>query len=437
MRESRAKKLVRYVVPTVLSNLSICLFTVVDGIFVGRGVGTVALGAVNLALPFVLVVLALDMLATIGGVTVTAIRLGRGDKEGANQAFMSSLVGIVAISIVLFIAGVCFAGPLARLLGANDTYFEMVTDYLFWYGIFIIPSGFGMLLQGFCRNDGAPALVGAAVISGTVLNIFGDWLFVFPLQMGVKGAAIATGISQTVAMLIVLTHFIRKKGDLRIAKFKPNAALFRKVAVRGLPEMIAQFATPVTTLCLNYVLIRRLGDTAVNAFSIINYVNALSAGIFFGASEGLQPLFGQSYGAKNADDLKYYFHTGLLISFIGSLIIFILILFAGGPVCALFGADHAAYDVTVSALPKFSWSFIFVSVNTIISAYLYSTKRTAEAVILNAGRGLLLNSVIISALPIVFGSGVIWFTAGIAEVLSFALAIALLKKSERYGIVFK
>lgn len=221
----RTRKLIKYVVPTMLGSISFFLFTIVDGIFVGRGVGTNALGAVNLVMPFVMVVNALFQLTTIGGVAIIAVRLGRGDVQGANHAFMHAVTGTIVISALLMLAGTCLTGPLCRLMGASDTFYQLTTEYLFWYSVFIIPSGLSTALQGFCRNDGSPVLVSAATIIGTAVNIVGDWLLIFPLKMGVAGAAIATGVSQLVTLLIVLIHFIRKKGVLRFCRFRVESAL--------------------------------------------------------------------------------------------------------------------------------------------------------------------------------------------------------------------
>jgi putative MATE family efflux protein len=413
------------------------LFTVVDGIFVGRGVNTDALGAINIAFPFIMLVGAFNMLVTIGGVTITAIRLGRGDTEGANQSFIHSFSGVAVIAVLLCFTGVFFTGPLARLLGANDLYFNYVYDYLFWVTAFFIPAQIGITLQGFCRNDGSPRLVAAANIASTAANIFLDWLFIFPLQKGVAGAAIATGISQTISLCIILTHFIHKKGFLRFHAFSPNFSLWRKIAFRGLPEMAAQFSTPVTIFCMNYALLAHFGGSAVNGFSIINYVASFSSMIFFGVSDGLQPLFGQSYGAKHEKNLHYYFRTGVLINFFASAAIFVLLLFTGRVICRLFGADEATTRVILNAMPRFTWSFLLISLNTIISAYLFSTKRTKEAVIINVCRGLLFNASVISVFPVLFGAAVVWFTAGIAEALTLVAALALLAHSEKGGITFK
>lgn len=437
MSNTRSRNLIKYVLPTMLGSVCFFLFTIIDGIFVGHGVGTNALGSVNLVMPFVMIINALFMLTTIGGVTIVAIRLGRGDQNGANQAFMHALTGAVVISVVLCLIGTCLTGPLCRLLGANGTFYDMSTEYLFWYSVFIIPSSLSTTLQGFCRNDGSPILVSIAVVTGTICNIFGDWLLIFPLRMGLAGAAIATGVSQTITMLIVLTHFLRRKGALTFRRFPIDGALFRKIAVRGLPECIAQFATPVTTLWMNYVLLAKIGDIAVNAYSIISYVASFSVAIFFGTAEGLQPLFGKCYGSRNEKDLKYYFRAGVLINFIGSVLINILLLFIGHSVCQLFGADAETLEFTVRTMPLYAWGFVVMSFNTIISAYLYSTKRTKQANVINVLRSLLVNTVIILSLPQIFGGAIVWHTFGIYEAIVLAVAVILLKHSERNGIVYR
>lgn len=437
MTNSRAKNLIKYVLPTMLGSVSFFLFTIVDGIFVGRGVGTNALGAVNLMMPFIMIVNALFQLATIGGVTVTAIRFGRKDYEGANDAFMHSLSAAALISIILCFLGVFLTGPLCRLLGATDTYYELSKEYLFWYSIFIIPSGLSTALQGFCRNDGSPMLVSGAVVFSACLNVFGDWLLVFPLKMGLMGAAIATGVSQSVTLLILLTHFIRKRGHLCICRFKAQAALFKKIIIRGTPECIAQFATPVTTLWMNRVLITQIGNIAVNAFSIISYVASFSVAIFFGTSEGLQPLIGNCYGAKNSKDLKYYFHAGLIINFVGSAFINILLLIFGKHICMLFGTDSETLSYTVYTMPIYALGFLAMAFNTMISSYLYSTKRTKQADIINFLRSFVINSIVILLIPKLFGAGLVWYTFVIYEVIVLIIAIILLRHSEKNGIVYK
>ena len=432
MRSDRAKNLVKYVFPAILTNTCIFPFTIIDGVFVGHGVGTDALGAVNIAMPFVMIATALNMLTSIGGVTIAAIRLGRGDKDGTNQAFMHALTANFALSLIITLLGTVLTEPLCRLLGADAYYLPMFREYVFWWALGAIPSALSVVFQSFCRNDGSPMLVAAATAASTLLNIFLDWLLVFPLRMGVMGAALATGISQAVSFLIVL-----KKGDLRIRRFKPEGKLYRKVIFRGLPEMIAQFATPVSTICMNHVLVANLGELGVNAFAVISYVASFSMSVLFGASEGLQPLFGQAYGAKHDEDLKYYLHRGMLISLVGSILCTLLAFCLGRPICALFGAEGEVLDFIVKHMPEYAWGFIIAGLNTLLSAYPYSTKRSVPAIVLNTLRSFVFSILVILGLPAIFGSSVIWFTYSISECLVLISALVLTKYSERNGIVYR
>lgn len=437
METSRKKIIFKNVGPAILSNACVFLFSVVDGIFVGNGAGSQALGAVNLALPFVLLAQALNAMASIGGVTITAIRFGRGDKEGAQNAFMHSLTLNLIVGIFITLCGSVFTGAVCGLLGASESYLPLVKEYVFWYALFAIPNALSLNLQFFCRNDGSPGLVAVTNVISSALNIFLDWLFVFPMQMGVMGAAVATGISQTVGLVIILTHYVLKKGDLRIKKYTPQGNLFRKIVFRGLPEAIAQFSTPVTTLCMNRTLMAAFGDIGINAFAIISYLSSFTMSVFFGASEGLQPLFGQAYGAKDDEELRHYYRAGQLISVVGSVLCVAVYVIFPQSLCKLFGADGETLVFTAAHMWEYCWGFIVGSLNTMTSAYFYSTKRSGQAIALNIVRSLIMNSLIITFLPKIFGNAIVWHTFGIYEVLVLILAVALKKGSERNGIVYK
>lgn len=437
METSRNKIIFKNVAPAILANACVFLFSVVDGIFVGNGAGIQALGAVNLALPFVLVTNALNAMASIGGVTVTAIRFGRGDKDGAQNAFMHSFTISLMIGLLVMLAGCVFTDPLCSLLGASESYAEMVQDYVFWWALFSVANSLSLNLQSFCRNDGAPGLVAVTNVITTTVNIFLDWLFVFPMQKGVMGAAVATGISQIVGLLIISTHFIFKKGSLVIGRYKPQGKLYTKIIFRGLPEAIAQFSTPVTTLCMNYTLMATFGDIGINAFSIISYLSSFTMAVFFGASEGMQPLFGQAYGAKEDDDLRHYYRAGQLISIIGSALCVAVYVIFPHQLCKLFGAEGETLDYTAVHMWEYCWGFIVGSINTMISAYFYSTKRSVQAITLNVIRSLVMNTLIITFLPKIIGNVIVWHTFGIYEVLVLIIAIALKKSSEKNGVVYK
>lgn len=436
MKVSRNKIILQNVAPAILANACVFLFSVVDGIFVGQGAGMQALGAVNLALPFVLIVQALNAMASIGGVTITAIRFGSGDKEGAQSAFMHSVTINFLVGCLVTLIGCGLTSPVCKLLGATGSYFELAKDYVFWWALFAAANSVSLNLQSFCRNDGNPGLVAVTNVVVTVLNIFLDWLFVFPMQKGVAGAAVATGISQVVGLLVISTHFVFKKGYLRIRKYKPQVKLYCKIVLRGLPEAIAQFSTPVTTFCMNRTLMLTYGEIGINAFSIISYLSSFTMSVFFGASEGMQPLFGQAYGAKQEDDLKHYYRAGQIISVAGSAVCVAVYTLFPHALCGLFGADSETISFTALHVWEYCWGFIVGSINTMISAYFYSTKRSGQAIALNLVRSLIMNSLVITFVPMLFGKAVVWHTFGIYEILVLIVAVALKKVSERNGITY-
>ncbi|MBO6301536.1 MAG: MATE family efflux transporter [Ruminiclostridium sp.] len=428
---NRRQTLIKYVVPAMLTNVCYFLFTIVDGLFVGNGVGETALGAVNVAIPFTMIVMAIGMLTSIGGAVVAAISIGEGDMDHANSTFFHSFSMTVVVAVIVMLTGALLSAPLAGFLGADTAHKALTMEYLFWWSLFALPSLLSVNLQGFCRNDGAPTYVTIATIASTLLNVFLDWLFVFPLGMGVKGAAIATGLSQTVNMLIVWGHFLTGKAKLRL-KWRPiKGSEIAEIVFCGFPEMIAQFATPVMTICMNQMLGRHVGEIGIDAFAIISYVASFSMAVLFGSAEGLQPIFGQSYGAKKKGDLQYYLRCGIIICLVGSAICVLLADLFSRPIAVMFGAEGNLADEVVRNMPKYSWAFIVAGINTIISGYLYSTEKTKSAILLNVLRSFVVCTAVIVGLTMIFKGTIVWFTFGISEGTIAVIAAYLLKAANK------
>lgn len=223
---------------------------------------------------------------------------------------------------------------------------------------------------------------------------------------------------------------------MRIKKYKPQVKLYGKIALRGLPEAIAQFSTPVTTFFMNRTLMLTYGEIGINAFSVISYLSSFTMAVFFGASEGMQPLFGQAYGARKGEDLKYYYRAGQIISIVGSTICVAIYALFPHTLCGLFGADVETINFTAIHIWEYCWGFIIGSINTMISAYFYSTKRSGQAIVLNIIRNLVMNSLVITLVPMIFGKAVVWHTFGIYEVLVLVIAVFIKKYSERNGISY-
>ncbi len=415
--------------------VSFFLFTVIDGIFVGQGIGTDALGAINIVFPVEMIFNGVCLLFSIGGGTIMAIRMGRGDTEGANHVFLNSITMVFLVSVAFSAICIFLTEPLCRMLGATDTFLKMTCDYQFWYGACFVPIGLLIGLNVFCRNDDDPVLVSVGMVIAVSFNVFGDWLFIFPLKMGMTGAAIATDLAQILQLGIVMFHFFRKKGILRFRRFRPDLPLIGKMAMRGLPECISQFSVPVSTIVTNLMLVQYVGDVGVNAYSVICYVAAFSVAIFAGCAEGLQPLFGNCYGAKNEKDLKYYFRSGMLIGVIGAVLVLVLLWFVEEPLCRLYAVDGETMKMTLDSMFKYSWGFVLQAVSVIISAYLYSTTRTRAATVINVLRSFAVNVAVIILLPYLFGAEAIWYTFGVFEGIVMIVSLILLWRCDRNGAI--
>lgn len=429
--DKKTKSLFAYILPALGGLFVTYLYNVVDGIFVGQGVGSAALGAVNIAVPFITFVVAIAAMLPMGGATVVAIRMGRGDKDGANYAFMTAFSLTALLSIVLMIVGMVFCQQIADLSGAGNLSEEMrkmSTEYLFYYSAFSVPMLMSACLSVFVRNDGSPALSFAGMCVGAAANIFLDWLFIFPLNMGVTGAAVASGLGQVLSVLVLLSHFVREKGELRIKRFKIDFALIRKICKRGVPEAVTQFTTPVTALCYNLMLARLIGDIGVSTFSVLSFICSLANAILSGVAQGLQPLWGHCYGRQDTEEMKWYCRSGIKINIILSILIYGGLFFFDVPVIRIFNKEAALVQTATAALPIFSLSFVPMALNLIFTAFLFSTKRTGAANVIAISRGIVVKAFAIFCIPVIFGSNAIWSAPFVAETVTLVLAVILSKR---------
>lgn len=429
----KAKQLCSYIFPAVGSLFVTYLYNVMDGIFVGQGVGSAALGAVNIGVPFITFAVAIVAMFPMGGATIIAIRMGRDDKDGANNAFMTALTLTVLTAVILTIAGTVFSQQIVDLSGARKLGEEMrrmSADYLFYYSAFSLPMLMSNCLSVFVRNDGSPTLSFVGMCAGAVSNIFLDWLFIFPLQMGVIGAAVASGLGQIVSLLVLLSRFIRKHGNLRIRRFTIQPVLIKKICKRGAPEAVTQLTTPVTALCYNLVLAGLVGDIGVSTYSVLSFIYSLANAVLSGVAQGLQPLWGNSYGKQDTKEINDYFRFGIAINLVLSVLVSAGLILFNEPAIRIFSQDIDLIKAASKALPVFALSFIPMALNLIYTSLLYSTKRTRQSDIIAICRGIVIKAIAIFCIPILLGTKIIWAAPFVAEMITFAIAIVLTRKTK-------
>ena len=429
----KVKQLCSYIFPAVGSLFVTYLYNVMDGIFVGQRIGSAALGAVNIGVPFITFAVAIVAMFPMGGATIIAIRMGRDDKDGANQAFMTALTLTVLTAVILTVVGTVFSQQIVDLSGARKLGEEMrrmSADYLFYYSAFSLPMLMSNCLSVFVRNDGSPTLSFVGMCAGAVSNIFLDWLFIFPLQMGVIGAAVASGLGQIVSLLVLLSHFIRKHGNLRIRRFTIQPVLIRKICKRGAPEAVTQLTTPVTALCYNLVLAGLVGDIGVSTYSVLSFIYSLANAVLSGVAQGLQPLWGNSYGKQDTKEINDYFRFGMAINLVLSVLVSAGLILFDEPAIRIFSQDIELIKAASKALPVFALSFIPMALNLIYTSLLYSTKRTRQSDIIAICRGIIIKAIAIFCIPVLLGTKTIWAAPFVAEMITFAIAVVLTRKTK-------
>lgn len=428
---TKMKSLFSYICPAVGELFVIYLYNVIDGIFVGRGVGSAALAhkdAVNISVPFITFVVAAAVMFPMGGATIVAIRMGRGDSDGANHAFMTALSMTALAAAGLMLAGTVFSREIVDMSGARELSAEMremSAQYLFYYAAFSIPMLMSTCLSIFIRNDGSPALSFAGMCTGAAANIFLDWLFIYPCNMGIIGAAVASGLGQVFSLLVLMSHFWRKKGELRLAPCKIDLPLMGTICRCGVPEAVTQLTTPVTALCYNLVLASLIGDIGISAFSVLSFIYSLANAVLTGVAQGLQPLWGRCCGRRDTEGMLWYFRGGIIINTVLSILICGILFLFDFQIIRMFNREAALVQTAAAALPVFSLSFIPAALNLIFTIFLFSTKRTWAADIIAVSRGIVLKALAIFCMPAFFGSNAVWAAPVAAEAITLIFAVVL------------
>ncbi|MGN0591633.1 MAG: MATE family efflux transporter [Ruminococcus sp.] len=409
------RRFLQFVLPSIGSMLVSGLYFVVDGIFVGRGVGTNGLAAVNIAVPFISLLTAITMMITMGGASLTAISFGRGEYERGNRLFNASVLLVLVFSALMSLISILFSEPIARILGANEMLLQDTAVYLKYYVVFSVFFCGAMMLSAFVRNDGNPQLAFWGMIVGAVSNIFLDWLLIFPMGMGIRGAAIASGLGQVLACLILSMHFVMKKGKLHFSLSGFGRKEVLGILHTGLPEYITQMNSPITTFCYNQLVIRFLGEIGMAAFSVVAYLLVIILAVFMGLAQGLQPLLSLSRGEGKLEQERKYLRQGLTLNIALSVVVYLVMAVLGKPIIRIFNPDPEMVRLAYSCILVYGISFPFSAINIVYTTYYLSVKQTALAMRIAVLRSFILNTLLIFAVPAILGEQFLWLGITFAE----------------------
>lgn len=429
---SKAKELVRYVLPSMGTMVFNALYVVIDGVFVGQGVGDLALAGVNMAMPILGMLMAVAVMLIMGGATISAVSMGRGNKDRANAVFLNCVMVAGVLSIIFSGAALFYSKGLAALCGAQGELQDLTAAYMQSYlgfGFFFTMS---YLMAAFVRNDGNPSLAFFGMAAGTVSNIFLDWLFIYPLNMGIFGAGLASGLGTVLSFCILLTHFTFKRGELRLKRPKFSPSLTGETLKRGFPEFVTSMWNPVMTYCYNIIALKTYGEYGVSSFSMVGYLLYVQVAMSSGIAQGVQPLISRRFGEGKHSQERYFFRTGLVVNILVSALVYALTLIFGKTAYRIFSDDSANIALAYHATIFIGIGMLISAVNISYSGYFLATARTRQAVLLSVFRAFVFTAPFILFIPLILGEGFVWCGIIGSELCVAALAAILFARLPKH-----
>lgn len=429
--QSPTKLFFRCAIPAVVTSVFGALYSVVDGIFVGRYLGEEALAAINLIMPIIMIVEAVSNMIATGASVNMSILLGKKEREEASRVFSFSIKFILAFSIVVSVLGFCFARPFVTLLapGATEEAIRCSTEYLKVFSLFgpLIPVYFAT--DNYLRVCGKEKSSMAIGIVTQVLNVILDFLLIAVWRLGVWAAAVASCVSIVLGSVVTLAMFLGKRMDVYfIGKSIPISRFFRIVA-NGFSEFFSTIAVSVMSVVMNLFLLKYGGTTAVAAFSIVMYVDSIVGMLNFGICDSLQPAISYCYGAGLTKRMKAIFTRVLIASTVTSILAFLFMLFAGPMLATVFiQPDNAdLLRVSVKAIKIFSFSYLVGWIDMCFSSFFTALDRPVHSLIVSLFGSLVFPITFLFILTAIWDLTGVWLMASFAATASGILTLVIAK----------
>lgn len=437
-KQSLLKQFFHFSAATVASLMVFSLYSIVDGLFVARGVGEYAMTAVNLSVPFVNLLFSIAVIFAVGTSTIIAYLLGQKNAQSANKLFSQNLATLVVIGVTISVLVLAFTEPLARLLGAEEVTLEYTIHYLQGLAPFAVCFMISYNLEVLVKTDGRPRLALVTVCVGCVTNCVLDYLAIFHWGLGIWGAAAATGASQLLTCVIYLTHFLGKRTTFHPVRFRMDWKIYRRLLPIGISDGLTELCNGLMIFLFNHTILRCIGTDGLVAYTIIAYANTLVINITMGVSQGSQPLISFQNGRGDGTAIGNLLRYGLRTMCGIAAVCFTVLFLAAPKLVAVYLPEAGAEMLTFAtdAFRRYSLCYLPVGFNIYIAGFLTAMERPLPAVSISTGRGLILQGSILLLLAAVLGGGSIWFAPVISEVLCLGLSVFFLLRLRRTHPVF-
>lgn len=425
------KIFVGFAIPAILSMMVMSLASIVDGFFVGRYVGPEGLAAVNLAMPLLHVMVALAVMIVVGGATYAGIELGAKRLKNAANGFTLTIIIVTGLSLGSMILGYIFLPQLVRFLGADDTVAPHLREYMFYLLPFFVSFLLAYGLDSFVRRDGWPSFSVAGATIGSVSNIILDYFMVGKWGMGMMGAAMATGLAQTLMMLFLASHFFIHKSDFKLVVPKFDLKVIGGMIYNGSSELLATLSFGLVGFLYNRIIMARIGADGVAAYAVVLYSASIGVWIIYGLAEAVGPGVSFNFGAKKKKRIQQFLRLALGTTFGIGLIWFVILNLFYEPLAALFTKDAMNVRGLASEIVRYySPAFLIMGFNIILAAYFTALSMAKQSLMVSLSRTLVVISITLIVLPFWFGNIGIWLASPVTEFLTLILSLWLLNKCD-------
>ena len=426
------KQFVKYVSQNIFGLLGTSCYILADTYFIAQAAGTDGVTLLNLCLPIYNFIFAIGSMIGLGAATRYAILRAQGE-EKAQRYFSNAIFCACILAVPFVLAGIFCPDGLLRLMGGDAGIVALGENYA---RIFLLFTPFFMcnyVVASFVRNDGDPSLAMVATLSGSLFNVVFDYIFIFPMGLGLPGAALATAISPMLSIAICSTHFLKQSNTVAFVRKAPSLRLLAQSCQLGISGFVGELSSGVTTTVFNFLLLRLAGNVAVAAYGVVANFALVATAIFNGVAQGAQPLVSQCYGRNEMAGAKKLLLLGCGTALGLAAVLYGVVFGFTDSLVALFNSENSALmaEFAHSGMRLYFAGYFFAGCNIVAAGYLGAVDRPTEASITSLCRGMAAIVVCSLVLSALFGMTGVWAAFPASEAITFALTVYLLKRGER------
>ena len=423
------KQFFKYVSQNIFGLLGTSCYILADTYFIAQAAGTDGVTLLNLCLPIYNLIFAFGSMIGLGAATRYAILRAQGDAR-AQRYFSNAIFSVCILAVPFMLVGIFRPDGLLRLMGGDADIVALGMNYA---RIFLLFTPFFMcnyVVASFVRNDGDPSLAMVATLSGSLFNVVFDYIFIFPMGLGLPGAALATAISPILSIAVCSAHFIKKSNTITFVRKAPSVRLLAQSCQLGISGFVGELSSGVTTTIFNFLLLRLAGNVAVAAYGVVANFALVATAIFNGVAQGAQPLVSQCYGKNEMAGARKLLLLGCGTALGLATLLYGVVFGYTDALTALFNSENSALmaEFAHSGMRIYFVGYFFAGCNIVAAGYLGAVNRPAEASITSLCRGMVAIVVCSLVLSALFGMNGVWAAFPVSEAITLALTVFLLKR---------